>query len=175
MKKILEIKGLLDTHSHLFQDNEVGKSKFPVNNYSGLNSLRTRLRHRHWDGIFSLDTTDIRTGEKGLASGQPDFANMAVQSQNILAMDSILPAYVNGDCIGVPIYFFFGLNTAQLTEPSQILNIEELARVAKKYNLWIRVTRAADSATGTSGINQSLSMSRTDFIIAELELLIIKP
>ena len=94
---------------------------------------------------------------------------MRTQSQRVWTVDTIPSVCVNGDCIGAPIYFFFGLNTAQLTEPSQILNIEELARVAKKYNLWIRVTGAADSTTGTSGINQSLSMARADFIIAELE------
>ncbi len=169
LKKILEIEGLLGTYSHLFQEDGDDKSKHPMNNYSGLNSLRARLKHRHWDGKPSLDTTGIYAGREELVSGGVDSDNMETKSQRVWTVDTIPSVYVNGDCIGAPIYFFFGLNTAQLTETSQMLNIDELARVAKKYNLWIRVTGAADSATGTSGINQSLSMSRADFIVAELE------
>ena len=65
--------------------------------------------------------------------------------------------------------FFFALNSARLTDASQALNLDELARVAKKYNLSVRVIGAADSMTGTSDINQSLSVSRAGFIVSELE------
>ncbi|MCR1857370.1 OmpA family protein, partial [Phocaeicola vulgatus] len=75
----------------------------------------------------------------------------------------------DGECIGTPIYFFFALNTTHLTDTSQRLNLDELARVAKKYSLSVRVTGAADSSTGTSSINDSLSISRAGFITAELE------
>ncbi len=71
--------------------------------------------------------------------------------------------------VGVPVYFFFNLNTVSLTDASQMLNLDELARVAKKYNLSVRVTGAADSSTGTPSINDSLSTSRAEFIAAELE------
>ena len=72
-------------------------------------------------------------------------------------------------CIGSPVYFFFRLNTAALTEAAQLLNLDELARVAKKYRLAVRVTGTADSSTGTSAVNDSLSVSRAGFIAAELE------
>ena len=49
--------------------------------------------------------------------------------------------------------------TAHLTDASQILNLDELARVANKYELSVRVIGAADSSTRTSGINNSLSTS----------------
>lgn len=65
--------------------------------------------------------------------------------------------------------FFFNLNTASLTDASQILNLDELARVAKKYSLSVRVTGAADSSTGTPAINDSLSTSRAEFIAVELK------
>ena len=77
--------------------------------------------------------------------------------------------HVSDSCIGAPVYFFFTLNTARLTDVSQKLNLDELARVAKKYDLHVRVTGAADSSTGTSGINDSLSQSRADFIVSELK------
>lgn len=50
-----------------------------------------------------------------------------------------------------------------------MLNLDELARVAKKYGLSLRVTGAADSSTRTPVLNGSLSTSRTDYIVAELE------
>ena len=55
--------------------------------------------------------------------------------------------------------YFINLNTAHLTDASQILNLDELARVANKYELSVRVIGAADSSTRTSGINNSLSTS----------------
>ena len=62
LKKILEIEGLLDAYGHILQeDGEVGKD-YPVNNYSGLNSLRARLKNRQWDGTSPLDTTEVRPG-----------------------------------------------------------------------------------------------------------------
>lgn len=68
----------------------------------------------------------------------------------------------------LPVYFFFSLNTAHLTDVPQMLNLDELARVAKKYGLSVRFTGAADSSTGTPGINDSLSVSRAGFIATEL-------
>ena len=50
-----------------------------------------------------------------------------------------------------------------------MLNLDELARVANKYRLSVKVTGAADSSTGTPVLNESLSASRADFIVAELE------
>lgn len=50
-----------------------------------------------------------------------------------------------------------------------MLNLDELARVAKKHNLCVRVTGAADSSTGTAAINDSLSVLRSGVIAAELE------
>ena len=72
------------------------------------------------------------------------------------------------ECIGAPIFFFFELGTSHLTDPSQLVNLDELARVAKKYGLKVKVTGAADSATGTIGINNALSASRADYIASEL-------
>ena len=86
-----------------------------------------------------------------------------------LASDSTAFMRVDGECIGVPIYFFFALNTASLTDASQGLNLDELARVADKYGLSVKVTGAADSGTGTPSINDSLSASRADYIASELE------
>lgn len=55
-----------------------------------------------------------------------------------------------------------------MTDPSQLVNLDELVRVATKYGLTVKVTGAADSATGTVGINDALSVSRADYIASEL-------
>lgn len=51
LKKIMEIEGLLDKYSHLFADSsEHAGHTYPVNNYSGLNSLLARLKNKKWNG-----------------------------------------------------------------------------------------------------------------------------
>ena len=47
LKKILEIEGLLDKYSKMFDDRESLGNVYPRNDYSGLNSLRARLKNRH--------------------------------------------------------------------------------------------------------------------------------
>lgn len=159
LKKILEIEGLLDAYDHLFEEDSDGLKGYPVNNYSGLNSLRARLKNRYWDGKSPLDTTAVQSVGESRVS----------ERQDAHATDSTTFICASGECIGAPVYFFFSLNTARLTDASQMLNLNELARVVNKYSLFVRVTGAADSSTGTSGINDSLSVSRAGFIAAELE------
>lgn len=159
LKKILEIEGLLDAYDHFLEENNDGRTGYPVNNYSGLNSLRARLKNRHWNGKSPIDTTAVQSGDE----------SRAFERQDAHTTDSTTSIYADGECIGAPVYFFFSLNTVRLTDVSQKLNLDELARVANKYSLSVRVTGAADSATGTSGINDSLSVSRAAFIAAELE------
>ena len=52
------------TYAEMLEDEKNGQQGYPVNNYSGLNSLRARLKHRHWDGISPLDTADIHNNNK---------------------------------------------------------------------------------------------------------------
>ena len=70
--------------------------------------------------------------------------------------------------MGAPVYFFFNVGTANLVNVSQLTNLEEVARIAKKYGLSVRVVGAADSATGTTAINDNLSKLRAEFIVNEL-------
>ena len=150
---------MLDTYGHLLEEDGDKRKGYPVNNYSGLNSLRARLKNRHWNGKSPLDE----------ATSGFDNESRLSKHQDTLASDSTTFLYGGGECIGAPVYFFFSLNTARLTDASQKLNLDELARVANKYGLSVRVTGAADSSTGTTRINDSLSQSRADFITAELE------
>lgn len=160
LKKILEIEGLLDTYSHLFGNEETDTERqYPVNNYSGLNSLRARLRNRRWNGASPLGRIDSIS----------DSCRLGSENGNFLVADTTMLMYAGNECIGFPVYFFFSLNSDRLTDASQMLNLDELARVAKKHGLSLRVTGAADSSTGTDAVNDSLSASRATYIATELE------
>ena len=180
LKKVLEIEGLLDKYSHLFVDgNEQAGRTFPVNNYSGLNSLLARLKNKKWNGKSVDESSNQDTID---SVGDSLFScNDSVQDLELLedpayhcrlAQESISEIKNTGlfadGIIGSPVYFFFCLNSAQLTDESQSINIDALARIAVKYNLSLRVTGAADEETGTSAINDSLSLKRANYISGQL-------
>ena len=73
------------------------------------------------------------------------------------------------ECIGSPVLFFFKIRTASLTEPSQLANLDEIVRLCKKYDLRLRVTGYADSATGNEAENTALSQSRAQYVTSELQ------
>ena len=66
--------------------------------------------------------------------------------------------------VGVPVYFYFKLNSAKLVDKSQLANLAEIVKIAKEKDLTIHISGAADSATGTSGINRHLSKERAKYI-----------
>lgn len=151
----MEIEGLLGTYGDKLKNTSIDEENdgYPRNDYSGLNSLRARLANHGWNG---QSTTHA-------ASQQVN-----TPADSIVAGDYLSLMASGSKCIGSPIYFFFKIDTADLTESSQLLNLDELARVAKAYHLRVSVTGAADSATGTVPINNSLSASRADYIYNEL-------
>lgn len=186
LKKILEIEGLLDRYGNMFVDGKSPGKAYPRNDYSGLNSLRARLRNRHWDGRSPLANDSLAA-----CSGSADtFANGSGDAYTLShgnAADSLAASNVSGDtirgfsrsdylslirsgngCVGSPVCFFFELGTAELTDKSQLVNLDELARVAKKFGLSVTVVGAADAATGNADINNKLSASRADYITTEL-------
>ena len=152
--------------------------KILVNNYSGLNSLRARLKNRHWDGNSPLvtgtgtDSIQGMTSDSIFKTGQDSVSgtrNVAVSHSDSIPSADYFALMQHGDeCIGSPVYFFFDLNTAHLTDSLQKVNLDAFAHVAIKYGLSVKVTGAADSATGTASINNTLSTARADHIASEL-------
>ena len=167
MKKIFEIEGLLEQYKNLFdklnEDESVASSdRYPKNDYSGLNSLRARLMNK---GYFPEDDSTETDGIKnGLSRLRYRYHGNDSDSIN-----SYLTDISKGKCLGSPVYFFFRLGTSTLTDSSQLINLDEIARVAKEYGLAIKVTGAADSATGNTVINDQLSDNRADYILRLLE------
>ena len=158
MRKILEIEGLLKAYADrlTYYADSTEYRIYPKNDYSGLNSLRARLAHKDWNG-----------------KGKPNADGRSIEYR-FSASDSVIwNKYVaemagENECIGSPVFFFFKIGTAQLVDVSQMVNLDELTRVAKAYQLRISVVGAADSATGNDGINNPLSKSRADYITQQL-------
>ena len=191
LKKILEIEGLLTRYGNIFNkeyDNDDTVSHYPVNDYSGLNSLRARLKGAKNDysskmlrDIEDLDGIDDETdyidslinGEHTDSIAGLEFADgnaVHTDSVTVLNNDNYLALIQSGKkCIGSPIFFFFDLGTTNLTDKSQLVNLDEIARVAKQYGLTLRVIGAADSDTGTDEINHRLGNDRADYIITQLQ------
>ena len=208
LKKILEIEGLLSRYGSLFDstsDNDgTSFKRYPVNDYSGLNSLRARLKGYHVpsrngasrcellnesedeamdfiDDLFAnddnLDSLSTQANESAnvvsdgnyptIRGTEKDNGNSAEDKSDINSYLSLISS--GKRCIGSPILFFFKLGISELTDPSQFVNLDEIARVAKAYGLHIRVTGAADSATGTKEINKGLGSERADFISTQLQ------
>lgn len=176
MKKILEIEGLLDKYSGrlkgIDKDSVAAGQVYPYNDYSGYNSLMARLRNRKWNGDKDLADSiseNMANLEKNANSGNADDYEKASPSDAAMWNEYLISMSRNRECIGAPVYFFFRLNTAEMTDASQSLNIDEMARIAKKYDLRIRITGAADSATGSSFLNKKLSRDRASYIGAQFQ------
>ena len=165
-RKILEIEGLLDLYKDRLTDKGHTKIKslYPKNDYSGLNSLRARLANRGWDGN---PNTMPRAMQKrnGMEDTEDIYSLDSLFNNSGVTGNAYLSAMLNGqEYIGAPIYFFFHLGTDVLTEKNQVMNLDEIARVANKHGLQVKVIGAADSATGTESINDNLSRQRAEYI-----------
>ena len=165
-RKILEIEGLLDLYKDRLTDKGHTKIKslYPKNDYSGLNSLRARLANRGWDGN---PNTMPRAMQKrnGMEDTDDIYSLDSLFNNSGVTDNAYLSTMLNGqEYIGAPIYFFFHLGTDVLTEKNQVMNLDEIARVANKHGLQVKVIGAADSATGTESINDNLSRQRAEYI-----------
>ena len=70
--------------------------------------------------------------------------------------------------IGVPVFFYFKLNSNHLVDESQLSNLDEIAKLAISESLNISISGSADNATGNERVNQKLSKSRAQYIGQEL-------
>lgn len=173
--KILKLEGLLDKYADMLFSMKDNNSKettggYPKNDYSGLNSLRARLRKSQSEkDKHKGDTTFIHDKDTVyMAHGRASIYNNG--SKSFQGNDSIVSTLpVDGRYIGPPIYFFFVLDTDRLTDPSQLVNLDGIARIAKKHGLHVQIIGAADSATGNDTINNGLSQRRAAYMAGELQ------
>ena len=173
-RKILDIEGLLDDYREPFAENkkesetDTEPSSYSRNNYSGLNSLRARLGNRDWDGkAETMPKASKKRGGMGGMIGDEDHRESGgyVPLNDSSTVEGYLSAMKDGmEPIGAPVFFFFRMGSDELTEVSQLLNIDVLARIARTHRLRVGITGAADSATGNERINSSLSRRRAETV-----------
>ena len=135
------------------------------NAYSGLNSLRGGLKHSYWSGSSLLDTTTFQSESGKPSCNYTISRNMQFGFQDTLSMDSNVFFIRWWGMYWYTYLFLFCFQYGVLKDTSQRLNFNELARVTKKYSLSVRVTGAADSSTGTSGINDSLNIQELAWLL----------
>ena len=153
--KILEIEGLLDRYKDKLQYDDDKKPMYPKNDYSGLNSLRARMANKNIDdrpGVLPDSIKSLLADSLG-----SDLYNVMCDKY----IDDLRAGRVG---LGAPVYFFFKIGTTNLTDVSQLLNLDELARLINKYNLKVVVRGAADSVTGSSQLNDRLSKDRAVYL-----------
>ena len=173
-RKILDIEGLLDDYREPFAENkkeseaDTEPSSYPRNNYSGLNSLRARLDNRDWDGKAETmpKASKKRGGMGGMIGNEYHHESSGYDHLNDSStVEGYLSAMKDGmEPIGAPVFFFFRMGSDELTEVSQLLNIDVLARIVRTHRLRVGITGAADSATGNERINSSLSRRRAETV-----------
>ena len=165
-QKILELEGLLATYGNKLSTKTKNRSLFPRNDYSGLNSLRARLKNKGWDGNPETMPKDMLKRDDVYDKESMNELDSFCYGELDDAQIAYLIALRDGtEVVGAPVYFFFNIGTDHLTDESQLLNIDELAKLAKAYNLKVKIIGAADSATGTNSINEELSSKRADYIM----------
>lgn len=175
LEKILKLEGLLDKYADRLSSIKESNGKetaggYPKNDYSGLNSLRARLRDAQADkDKHKADTIFIHG--KDTVYRTYDMDSTFRSGGSFQSNDSIVSTLpVDGRYIGPPIYFFFVLDTDRLTDPSQLVNLDGIARIAKKHGLHVQIIGAADSATGNDTINNGLSQRRAAYIAGQFQL-----
>lgn len=193
MHKILEIEGLLSRLQdemiksslalHDTSDSANNLSYYPKNDYSGLNSLRQRLSTAinaieknscdstvNHNFLFKNIKSQYPTTNNDTLTGlQDSLSYTSLNRTQHSTQDYITDIMNTNTCIGSAILFFFHIGTSTLTDSSQLANIDEIARICKKYDLLLEVTGYADSATGNTMDNSILSNQRAHYIASELK------
>lgn len=113
-------------------------------------------------GYLFDDRNNGKNNYRGLLS-----LRSRMKSMNSFPIPQALETQPN--ILNIPIYFFFQLGKAELTDESQLINLDELAKIAIEHNLKVHIAGAADRATGSENGNSSLSKERTKFIAKELK------
>ena len=157
------------------QSCECGCHNRPVNDYDGLNSLRARLANPRWDGSIPNIGTGMKLeggrikpltySSERKAAESPVTSSGSYAGENAVTENPFLEEMGRGEVpVGAPVYVFFRLAGSYITDSPQLLNIQSAARLAVAENLRVRITGAADSATGSTDKNAALAISRAQHV-----------
>lgn len=121
-----------------------------MDQYGYLFNDKARTKRNYYQGILSL------------RSRLMDAHHPVHTRRNLTALEG------KDSLLNAPVYFFFKIGKAKLTDRSQLVNLDEIARIAKEHNLILRIDGAADKATGSVSKNKDLSKKRCQFIWKQL-------
>ena len=162
-------------HGQIRPSCECGCHTRPVNDYDGLNSLRARLANPTWNGSIPNIGTGLKmedgrimpltSSSERKAAESPETSSGSYAGENVVLENPFLEEMGRGEVpVGAPVYVFFRLAGSYVTDSPQLLNIQSAARLAVAENLRVRITGAADSATGSSDKNAALALSRAEHV-----------
>lgn len=95
-------------------------------------------------------------------------APVAVVDSNPTPCDTVVIYQDNIEAISYPFSIFFNLDSYQLMSKRDLVNLNEIANVAKENGYKLRLRGSCDSATATAEYNQKLSENRCRKIMMEL-------
>ena len=160
------------------QNCECGCHQHPVNDYDGLNSLRQRLANPSWDGKVELfrsigtgmkieDAKIVPLSKKSESSDtvSPETSSATSVQESAILLKPYLQQMGRGEVpIGSPVFIFFRLAGTFVTDSPQLLSVNAAADLAITQNLRVRITGAADSATGSAEKNEVLAKARAEHV-----------
>ena len=160
------------------QNCDCGCHQHPVNDYDGLNSLRKRLANPSWDGYSSLfesigtglkveDGRIVPLSKKSESSDtvSPEMSSATSVQESASPLKPYLQQMERGEVpIGAPVFIFFRLAGTYVTDSPQLLSVNAAADLAIAQNLRVRITGAADSATGSAEKNEALAKARAEHV-----------
>ena len=166
----------------------------PVNDYPGLNSLMRRIANPGWNGLMKDIHTGLKleggrirplggslteadagispvtssrsyAGENAEAAGAPVTSSGSYAGENAEPSSLYLREMELGEVpVGPPVFVFFRLAGSYITDSAQMLNIQTAAELSVRENLLVRITGAADSATGSPEKNAELALARAEHV-----------
>ena len=160
------------------QNCDCGCHQHPVNDYDGLNSLRKRLANPSWDGYSSLfesigtglkveDGRIVPLSKKSESSDavSPETSSATSVQESASPLKPYLQQMERGEVpIGAPVFIYFRLAGTYVTDSPQLLSVNAAADLAIAQNLRVRITGAADSATGSAEKNEAIAKARAEHV-----------
>ena len=159
----------LDSWGYEFEQDNIRPKRFD-NLYTASLGLTYYFSREYELPVNCAD--EIENLKKRLALCEEEMRNMVVTSTNQPTTDTVkVTEYVyiqDKDLVSYPFSIFFNKDSYQLMSRRDLVNLREIADVAKANGYKIRLRGSCDSATASAEYNQKLSENRCRKIMMEL-------
>jgi hypothetical protein len=124
-------------------------------------------------GISPVTSSGSYAGENAEVAGAPVTSSGSYAGENAEPSSLYLREMELGEVpVGPPVFVFFrlagsyitDLAGSYITDSAQMLNIQAAAELSVRENLLVRITGAADSATGSVEKNTALATARAEHV-----------